>query len=204
MRAQPRDEDASEIDETVSLHTIDGEFIPSLADELLDPYTEAFSGAPYRRTRQDARLALTGLPFAAKQPEATARVVRDADGTLLGAAWGWVTPPGLRRADNPYSEGLYDRVRVAMGGTWLCEQTLVSRFEVVELFVRPSAQGLGYGQKLLESLVGDRPSWLLSWAESPALSAYLKWGWARQCNFESGTGTQLCLLTKDPSELRRR
>ncbi|MBP2477192.1 GNAT superfamily N-acetyltransferase [Crossiella equi] len=161
-------------------------------------YAGAFAGPPYHYDRARVKRALTGLAFAATQPGAAAvlAVAEDGGGEVLGGAWGWVTPKGLRGPGTPYSE-LYSMVVRAVGGPDVAYSRLPGRFELVELFVHPDAQGGGLGRALVTAVLGGRPGWLLSWPSAHAYDVYARWGWQELGRFRNGRNTAVAVLTYD-------
>ena len=84
----------------------------------------------------------------AKRPGFRAVATLDHDGTLLGFGYGYTSTPG---------QWWHDQVRSALRRdarrTWLSDC-----FELVELHVRPAAQGRGIGANQLRALLDGVPS----------------------------------------------
>lgn len=111
--------------------------------EVLDVYAEAMeSGTEVARARHGV---LTG--HLGRASFAAMAAVDDAD-RLVGVGYGYCGAPG---------QWWHDQVRSALTAqaarTWLD-----GSFEVCELHVRPSHQGLGLGRALLDALLRDQPA----------------------------------------------
>ncbi|WP_051366011.1 GNAT family N-acetyltransferase [Hamadaea tsunoensis] len=135
---------------------------------LADAYQDAFSGPPWDESDDQVLSFLSGLP------EWTAR-----DG--FTAAWS-AGPAGISgfafrvRTPEPVPAGdFYAVLRERFGDP---VGTLGGRIEVVELAVRPSAQGRGLGRELLRAIVGSEPAWLVTrLAAESTLAFYHRVGW---------------------------
>lgn len=75
-----------------------------------------------------------------------ARAARDADGTLIGLAYGYRGAPG---------QWWFSEIARGLGSTTAPE--LADFFELTELHVHPDHQGRGLGEALLRSLAAPRP-----------------------------------------------
>ncbi|GAA1990017.1 GNAT family N-acetyltransferase [Catenulispora subtropica] len=69
-------------------------------------------------------------------------------------------------------------------------------FEVIELAVAPSYQGLGVGKRLHDALLADAPSprLLLTHPEAPARHAYGRWGWTEVAEAVMPAGHPIVLM----------
>ena len=74
-------------------------------------------------------------------------------------------------------------------------------FEVIELAVAPSYQGLGVGRRLHDALTAATPAprLLLTHPDAPARHAYRRWGWTEVGEFVAATGRPTILMKHDPS-----
>lgn len=183
------------------LDRITGPDIAELGPRLTTVYAAAFAGPPYHYDQARAARAMRGLRFAATQPEAAVALVSDPDGEVLGAAWGWVTPPGLHPPESPYAD-LYAQIGQAIGGAEIAHEVLPDRFELVELFTHPACQGRGLGRRLVDSVLGGRDGWLLAWPSAPAYRTYLHWGWRELGGFVNKHDEQVAVLAYDQAENR--
>ncbi|MCO1576645.1 GNAT family N-acetyltransferase [Crossiella sp. SN42] len=178
---------------------ITGSALAGLGPRLTSAYAEAFAAPPYGYDQVKVDRAMARLGFAATQPEATAAVVSDQDGAVAGAAWGWVTPPGLHGPESPFA-GLYAQISDSIGGAAVAGALLPGRFELVELFTRPAHQGKGLGRRLVAEVLGGRDGWLLAWPSAPAYQAYLRWGWRERGGFGDKHGERVAVLTYDQAD----
>ncbi len=112
-------------------------------DDVLDVYAEAMdvpSGtARARRGIVNTHLQQDGLRAVAAQ---------DAQGRLVGIAYGYLGAPG---------QWWHDQVRAAVSDEQAAEW-LEASFEVCELHVRPAHQGTGLGRALLGQLLDGVPA----------------------------------------------
>lgn len=120
--------------------------VPWSADDLsrrLDDVIEVYGQAMgYHGELLDARRGYVASHVRRAGFRAVATV--STDGRLLGFGYGYTSAPG---------QWWHDQVRMALAdeqrGTWLTDC-----FEVVELHVRPAAQGHGLGASQLRALLG--------------------------------------------------
>ncbi|WP_143050074.1 GNAT family N-acetyltransferase [Asanoa ishikariensis] len=154
---------------SAAIETVPAERFLGMAEDLTPVYAAAFSRPPWNE-RSDAFAAFSArLPNEASRPGFTAAVTRSLSGALTGFAYGYPTP-------TPFPTGRsYNKASAALGAgaTELC-----GRFEVLELAVRPEAEGVGNGRTLLDSIVGGRSAWLLTSANATrAVGFYRRRGW---------------------------
>lgn len=112
-------------------------------DDLLDVYAEAMevssSAARARRPIVSAHLDRPGLRTVAGI---------DAEGRLVGVAYGYLGAPG---------QWWHDQVQSALPVD-VAKSWLAGAFEVCELHVRPAQQGQGLGRALLDRLLAGPPA----------------------------------------------
>jgi ribosomal protein S18 acetylase RimI-like enzyme len=112
-------------------------------DEVLDVYAQAMgvsgSVARSRRPIVTSHLERKGLKAVAAQ---------DADGRLVGVAYGYLGAPG---------QWWHDQVQAALPADHR-SRWLAGAFEVCELHVRPEVQGQGVGRSLLDALLTGPPA----------------------------------------------
>jgi ribosomal protein S18 acetylase RimI-like enzyme len=116
-------------------------------DEVLEVYAEAMEVSPVaaraRRSVLSGHLDRSGLTVVAAV---------DADDALVGVAYGYVGRRG---------QWWHDHVRAALTdalGPDAAASWLDGAFEVCELHVRPTAQRLGLGRTLLDTLLALQPA----------------------------------------------
>jgi GNAT superfamily N-acetyltransferase len=108
------------------------------ADEVLDVYAEAME------VRRDAARSRRSILATHLERDGLAAVgAVDADGTLVGIAYGYRGAPG---------QWWHDQVRAALDED-AARRWLDGSFEVCEFHVRPAAQGTGLGRALLARLL---------------------------------------------------
>ena len=107
-------------------------------DAVLEVFGEAMS---YDRQALDVRRGYITTHL--RRPAFRAVATLGDEGRLLGFGYGYHTTPG---------QWWHDQVRSALAGEDR-ERWLSSCFEVVEMHVRPSAQGRGLGEAQLRSLL---------------------------------------------------
>jgi ribosomal protein S18 acetylase RimI-like enzyme len=138
MRATGRPTGRHRFDDTRITSLSPGEFTVR-ADEAMRIYAQAMG---YSAQTGVAR-AITARRHTANAGFAC-RVAEDADGQLIGFGYGYTTLPG---------QWWHDLVRRAV--TPQNQDWLVDAFELSEMHVLPSAQGLGIGRRIIEALAGD-------------------------------------------------
>jgi GNAT superfamily N-acetyltransferase len=112
-------------------------------DDVLDVYAEAMD-VPSGAARARRGIVSTHL----QQHGLRAVAAQDAQGRLVGIAYGYLGAPG---------QWWHDQVRAAVSDE-LAAEWLDSSFEVCELHVRPVHQGTGLGRALLEQLLDGVPA----------------------------------------------
>jgi ribosomal protein S18 acetylase RimI-like enzyme len=139
--------------------------------EIVDVYREAFGASPYfEGEREVARFAEEALPGHARRDGFRCVVARE-DGLVVGFAYGYTSAPGQWWHD--WVRSLLDAAQVEV---WMSDA-----FELVELAVRPAAQGRGHGARLHDAVLADRPhrTALLTTRDedTPARRLYRRRGW---------------------------
>jgi ribosomal protein S18 acetylase RimI-like enzyme len=147
------------------------ELSPELPIEVADVYREAFGASPYfEGEREVARFAEEALPRHAAREGFRCAVARE-EGVVVGFAYGYTTAPG---------QWWHDWVTSLLGPA-LAEEWMTDAFELVELAVRPAAQGRGTGGRLHDVVLAARPhrTALLSTRDedTPARRLYRRRGW---------------------------
>jgi ribosomal protein S18 acetylase RimI-like enzyme len=145
--------------------------VDAVADDVVDVYREAFGEAPYFEGEAEVdRFANEALPSHAGRRGFRLVVARQS-GVVVGFGYGYTGEAGQWWHDWVVSElGQPAAARWADGA-----------FEVVDLAVRPIAQGRGTGGRLHDALLEGLPhrtALLSTWdAETPARLLYLARGW---------------------------
>ena len=139
-------------------------------DEVLTVYASAMS---YPAEIVETRRGF--ITAHARRDGFRAAAVLDDDGALLGFTYGYLSQPG---------QWWHDQVRGAMRRS-VRRQWLTDCYELVELHVRPDAQGHGIGAALLRYLLDGAPgrTVLLSTPEVPE-HASRAWRLYRRFGFE--------------------
>ena len=124
---------------TVRLEDLDRARFRALADDVLDVYAEAME------VRPDAARTRRGILATHLDRDGLHAVgaFDDADGRLVGIAYGYRGAPG---------QWWHDQVRLALSDDDAA-RWLDGAFEVCEFHVRPAAQGTGLGRALLTRLL---------------------------------------------------
>jgi broad specificity phosphatase PhoE/GNAT superfamily N-acetyltransferase len=153
------------------VEVLDGSAALSLLDELTDIYRGAFTAPGYAEDEDAvARFRDDQLPTHAARTGFRLVTVREGPG-LLGFAYGYTGERGQWWTDQVASVVPTDLAETWLGG----------HFEVVELAVRPSAQGRGFGAALVESLLSGLPharALLTTYDDDrPAARLYERLGW---------------------------
>ena len=112
-------------------------------DDVLDVYAEAMD-VPSGAARARRGIVSTHL----EQDGLRAVAAQDAQGRLVGIAYGYLGAPG---------QWWHDQVRAALSDE-LAAAWLDGSFEVCELHVRPAQQGTGLGRALLAALLDGVPA----------------------------------------------
>lgn len=134
------------------LRTLTGPATLAVADRLTATYRAVFGAPPWHESAGQAERFARLLADWATQPGFVA-VLGTAGDRITGFALGVPTP-----APFPEEPG-YAPVRHLLGPA---AESLCGWLEVAELAVLPSARRAGLGRRLLSTLVGDRPAWLLT------------------------------------------
>ncbi|WP_433336085.1 GNAT family N-acetyltransferase [Spirillospora sp. CA-294931] len=144
-----------------------------MSSEIEPLYRSCFAEPPWNEPEEKLAQSSDRLADAAGRPGFTALAARDPEGTLIGLAYGWPTPPLAGRE-------IYDKL-VARLGTEQAHALTRGAFEFVELMVSPDARGQGLGGRLL-ALADPWPrAWLATLADSPAERLYKRHGWQEHC-----------------------
>jgi ribosomal protein S18 acetylase RimI-like enzyme len=153
------------------IQIVDRDQALDVADELGEVFAAAFGAPGYDEERADAdRFATEQLPTHAARDDfrlATARL----NGAIVGFAYGFTGRLG---------QWWPDRVAAAVSPE-LAAEWIGEHFEVVELAVRPDAQGHGFGAALMEALMDGLPhrkALLSTYTDDrPAPRLYRRLGW---------------------------
>jgi GNAT superfamily N-acetyltransferase len=117
--------------------------IENLKDQILDTYRLAFGEAPYNKTEADVISFSQALDLHRNRLGARFLAAHDINNGLVGFAYGYQAVPG---------QWWYDMVEKSMTIDQV-QEWLVGAFELVELAVRPSAQGFGIGGSLHNTIL---------------------------------------------------
>lgn len=162
--------------------------------EWLELYDATFTGPPWNEPRRDVEAYRERIGWHLDHPDLEIWEARDAHGRLCGLAYGWPTT-------GPWPETpFYGALASGLGPertTWLVK---AATFEVVELMVRPDAQGSGLGRLLLARLSDDeRVTWLVTHRDSGAVGFYCHLGWCHFGAFTTASGVPLDVMVQDKS-----
>ncbi|GAA4304605.1 GNAT superfamily N-acetyltransferase [Actinomadura luteofluorescens] len=128
----------------------------------------------------DSVIQLDGRCYAAPPWSETTAQLADYPGKLISSARrpgfaAWIMPVG----DQLSGSQIYATLTRAVGAQGVALLTR-DAFEVAELFIHPSHQGRGLGQKLLTRAVAGRDTaWLIPHPGAPAARLYQRLGWRR-------------------------
>ncbi|MBF9130549.1 GNAT family N-acetyltransferase [Plantactinospora sp. S1510] len=166
------------------LRTVTGAEAIGLRDQLVETYAAVFCAPPWNESAERATRFGDLLVGWAGQPGFVAVLVGNG-GTVTGFALGLDTP-------TPFpADRAYGSVRNILGPA---VEPFAGWLEVAELAVRPDARRAGLGRRLLATLTGDRPSWLLTVTDvEETLAFYDAAGWLRQ-----GSGYGITVYTNRP------
>jgi ribosomal protein S18 acetylase RimI-like enzyme len=147
------------------------ELAPDVPPEVVDVYREAFGASPYFEGDDEvARFAREVLPRHAGRAGFRCVVARD-EGAVVGFGYGYTSAPG---------QWWHDWV-ASLLGLALADEWMGDAFELVELAVRPAAQGRGHGARLHDAVLAGLPhrTALLSTRDedTPARRLYHRRGW---------------------------
>ncbi len=141
------------------------------AEQIVEVYAAAFGPPPYSRGPGHAASFRESLARHAGRAGFRCVVALDAHDEVLGFTYGYTGAPG---------QWWTDCVRAGMPPA-LAARWMDGHFELVELAVRPEAQGRGIGARLHDTLLEGLPhrTALLSTidAETRALHLYRRRGW---------------------------
>ena len=160
-------------DDLPCVEVLDGPNALAARHELADVFRGAFSAPGYDED-DDAVARFVGeqLPTHAARDDFRLVTVRD-DSGLLGFIYGYTGRHGEWWTDQVAAAAPPDLAETWLGG----------HFEIVELAVRPGAQGRGFGAALVESLLlglQHRRALLTTYADDkPAPRLYRRLGWQR-------------------------
>lgn len=158
-------------------HTIQeksaAEFLEKRA-EIVDVYRQAFAEPPYYRTEADAVAFSETLVRHVQRADFRARVaVDDNTGRVDGFVYGYTSLPG---------QWWFDVVTRGLSPEFT-EEWINGSFEIVELAVRPAAQGRRLGSRLHDSILQGlhhrRAVLSTMEADTVAVILYIKRGWMR-------------------------
>jgi ribosomal protein S18 acetylase RimI-like enzyme len=156
---------------SVEIVRLGPEDLDGVAGEVVDVYREAFGASPYFAGEAEvARFGAETLPRHMGRRDFRMVVARE-EGAVVGFAYGYTGEPGQW-----WHDWVLAQLRPAVAAEWANEA-----FEVVELAVRPPAQGRGTGGRLLDALLAglSNRTALLSTrdADTPARHLYRRRGW---------------------------
>ncbi|MFC6016187.1 GNAT family N-acetyltransferase [Plantactinospora solaniradicis] len=167
-----------------TLRAVTGPEALTVRDQLVETYAAVFCAPPWNESAERAARFGDLLVGWAGQPGFVAVLAGD-DRRVTGFALGLDTP-------TPFpADRAYGSVRNILGPA---VEPFSGWLEVAELAVRPDARRAGLGRRLLATLTGDRPSWLLTVTEvEGTLAFYDAAGWLRQ-----GAGYGITVYTNRP------
>ncbi|MFG1918201.1 GNAT family N-acetyltransferase [Micromonospora sp. NPDC048898] len=168
-----------------TVRLVNGRAMLAASGELMAIYAAVFCVPPWNEPLERAWGLADRLADWTEKPGFVGALAH-AGNTVTGFALGYTTP-------TPFpSDRSYGQVRSVLGSTAIAG--LSGRFEVGELAVAPNARRGGLGRRLLDTLVGDRPAWLLTVPTIPGTTAfYDAVGWQRL-----GTGKGITIYTNVP------
>jgi len=149
---------------------------PEMNDAILaqitDTYRQVFREAPYFENEEYARLFARYLPgYVARDGFRCCLAENEAEGRVIGFAYGFTTMPG---------SWWYDNIAAALHGEQI-RQWLRGAFEFAEFAVLPEWQGQGIGGRLHDCLLADlpHPTSVLTTLDKDILAVqlYYKRGW---------------------------
>jgi GNAT superfamily N-acetyltransferase len=157
------------------IELVDAPTLLAAAGDLCDAYRAVFTRPPWDETDDRVRAFAEALPGWAAREGFAAAWVRDAR-EVIGFAFRVRTPDPLPAGG--FYGLLRDRFGDAVAG-------LAGAVEVVELAVRPEAQGRGLGRQLLASIVADGRAWLVTRsAARDTVAFYHRLGWTELAGAE--------------------
>jgi GNAT superfamily N-acetyltransferase len=155
----------------VTLNYLSDAQIENYKDQILDTYRLAFGEPPYNKTEADVISFSQALELHRNRLGARFLAAQDIDNHLVGFAYGYQAVPG---------QWWYDMVEKAMTRDQV-QEWLVGAFELVELAVKPSAQGFGIGGRLHNTILSgltNRTAVLSTiTTDTVAQQMYRKRGW---------------------------
>ncbi|MEO3922285.1 GNAT family N-acetyltransferase [Micromonosporaceae bacterium B7E4] len=165
----------------------------ALHDRLVETYAAVFCAPPWNDSPERAARFGELLTDWAGKP-GFAAVLAD-DGATVGTGRQDRVVPGFAvglTTPTPFpADRAYGQVRRLLGPA---ADTLSDWLEVAELAVHPAARRGGLGRRLLATLTGDQPAWLLTVPQVAGTTAfYDAVGWVRH-----GTGYGITVYTNRP------
>jgi GNAT superfamily N-acetyltransferase len=155
----------------VTLHSLTDQQIEANKDQILEIYRQSFSKPPYYKTEADVISFSQTLELHRNRIGARFILAQDENHQGLGFAYGYEAVEG---------QWWYEVVRKALPQEMI-QEWLQGSFELVELAVRPSAQGNRIGSQLHDAILTglSNPPAVLSTidTETVALHLYRKRGW---------------------------
>lgn len=150
----------------------DAKQVEPMLEQIVDIYREAFGQAPYFKDEHEVRSFAKLLPHHIQRTGFHCVVAMEEDTRdVLGFAYGYTGAEG-QWWHNLVSRDMSDED----AELWMSDV-----FEVVELAVRPTAQGNGYGSMVHDTLLSGRPHRTAALStydvETTALKLYEKRGW---------------------------
>jgi len=154
--------------EIVLLHAPE---IKAAHDQIVAAYRAVFALPPYLEGEAGAQDFAARFPDHAQRPGFRCCLAQNADGQIVGFAYGFTSEPG-----DGWWENVAERLSEDKVATWLTDC-----FAFAELAVIPSAQGRGIGGQLHDALLRNLPyrTAVLSafQGETPAMRLYRSRGW---------------------------
>ena len=147
------------------------ELDPQIRAEIVDVYREAFGESPYfEGDAEVARFAEQALPRHEAHAGFRCVIARE-EGAVVGFAYGYTGAPGQW-----WHDWVVAQLDPAVAAAWASDA-----FELVELAVRPAAQGRGTGGRLHDAVLAGLPhrTAMLSTRDedTPARRLYRRRGW---------------------------
>lgn len=132
----------------VSITFLSSRHVNANSNQVVEIYRKAFREPPYNRTRAEVLAFANSLPrHTGRDDFRFAAAMDDEAGKMVGFAYGYTTKPG---------QWWHDQVSKALE-PGVAQEWLQDSFQLVELAVKPSFQGQGYGGRLHDRLITNLP-----------------------------------------------